>query len=217
MTSREIREKFLSFFATKGHTRRGQLIAGARRRPDPAVHQRRHGAVQEGLPGRRDPALHPGRQLPEVRPGRRQAQRPGKRRPHRPAPYLLRDAGQLLLRRLFQGRGHRDGLGTSDRALQASPRSDSGPRSITTTTRPASSGRRSPAFPGSGSSGWGRRTISGPWAIPAPAAPAPRSLSTRAKPWPAARTAASAVRLRPLPGDLEPRLHAVQPGRRTAS
>ena len=45
---------------------------------------------------------------------------------------------------------------------------------------------------GTASWGWGRRTTSGPWATPAPAAPAPRSSSTRAKRWPAARIAASA-------------------------
>ena len=50
---------------------------------------------------------------------------------------------------------------------------------------------RRPA-PGAHRAGWGRRTISGPWATPAPAAPAPRSSSTRAKRWPAARIAASA-------------------------
>ena len=41
--------------------------------------------------------------LAEVRPRRRQAQRPRQRRLHRAPPHVLRDARQLLLRRLLQG------------------------------------------------------------------------------------------------------------------
>ena len=42
-----------------------------------------------------------------MRPRRRQAQRPRERRLHPPPPHVLRDAGQLLLRRLLQARSHR--------------------------------------------------------------------------------------------------------------
>ena len=80
----------------------------------------------------------------------------------------------------------------------SSPRSSSSPRTsstspyIRTTTRRASCGRAWRACPRSASSAWARRTTSGPWATPAPAAPAPKSTWTKARTWPAARIAASA-------------------------
>ena len=132
------------------------------------------------LPGRGAPRLRPGGHRPEVRAGRRQAQRPGERRPHRPAPHLLRDAGQLLLRRLLQGGRDRVLLGAPDRATSACPRTGSRPPSSPTTTTRSRSGRRSPGCPTTASSAWARRTTSGRWATPAPAGPARRSTSTRA-------------------------------------
>ena len=86
---------------------RGLLAAGAAQRPDPAVHQCRHGAVQERVHRRRAAALQPGGHLAEMRARGRQAQRPGQCRLHRPAPHLLRDAGQFQLRRLLQAAGDR--------------------------------------------------------------------------------------------------------------
>ncbi len=56
----------------------------------------------------------------------------------------------------------------------------------------ASSGRNSATFPKNASSSWAKRTTSGPWATPVPAAPAPKSTSIRARKSGAARTAASA-------------------------
>ena len=85
---------------------RGQLAAGARQRPDPAVHQRGHGPVQGRVPGAGPPQLQPGGERAALRPRRRQAQRPRERGLHRPPPHLLRDARQLQLRRLLQGRRH---------------------------------------------------------------------------------------------------------------
>ena len=83
---------------------RAVVAAGAAQRPDPAVHQRRHGAVQERLHRRGDARPTPRAAIvAEVRARRRQAQRPRQRRLHRAPPHLLRDAGQLLLRRLLQG------------------------------------------------------------------------------------------------------------------
>ena len=60
--------------------------------------------------------------LAEVHASRRQAQRPRKRRPLDTPPHLLRDARQLLLRRLFQARGHRFRLEAADRGLRPRPR-----------------------------------------------------------------------------------------------
>ncbi len=54
-----------------------------------------------------------------MRARRRQAQRPRQCRLHRPAPHLLRDAGQLLVRRLLQGRGDRARLEARHPGLRA--------------------------------------------------------------------------------------------------
>ena len=62
----------------------------------------------------------------------------------------------------------------------ACPRRSSGSRCLKTMTRPSLSGKRSRTCPRVALSGWGKRTTSGPWAIPAPAALVRRSISTRA-------------------------------------
>jgi alanyl-tRNA synthetase len=59
--------------------------------------------------------------------------------------------------------------------------------------------------------GWGRRTTSGPWATPAPAAPAARSTWTGEGNWLWRSGLRRGLRLRPVSGNLEPGLHAVQP------
>ena len=101
--------------------------------PDPALHQRRDEPVQGRLPGHGHAPLHPRRRHAEVHARRRQAQRPGRRRPRRHAPHLLRDAGQLVVRRLLQERGHRAGPGTCSPASTAWTRSACGPPSSRTT------------------------------------------------------------------------------------
>jgi alanyl-tRNA synthetase len=53
-----------------------------------------------------------------MRARRRQAQRPRERRLHRASPHLLRDAGQLQLRRLLQARRHQLRLGAADRVYK---------------------------------------------------------------------------------------------------
>src|SRR5439155_1630867 len=84
--------------AAKRARQLAELPARAGGRPHTAVHQRRDGAVQAGVPSARAARLRARGDLPEVRPGGRQAQRPGAGRPYRPSPHLLRDARQLLLR-----------------------------------------------------------------------------------------------------------------------
>eukprot|EP00166_Cyanidium_caldarium_P006036 ctg_780.g182 len=88
---------------------RAVRLAGARR-PDHPAHYRRHGAVQADIPGRaRGAPAAACRLRPEMcaHDGR------GERRPH-PAPsHLLRNAGQLLLRRLLQAAGHGVGVGAA--------------------------------------------------------------------------------------------------------
>ena len=111
MHASEIRRRFLDYFASARATAGALVLARPRRRSDAAVHQRRDGAVQAHLPRRRAPRLPARGHLPEVRARRRQAQRPRAGGPHHAAPHLLRDAGQLLLRRLLQARRDRVRLG----------------------------------------------------------------------------------------------------------
>ena len=86
---------------------RGALGVPAARRPEPAVRQRRHGAVQAVLPRPGDAAVPPRHQRAEVRAHPRHR---GRRQDH-PARHVLRDVRQLLLRRLLQGGRHRARLG----------------------------------------------------------------------------------------------------------
>ena len=97
------------------------LAAGAAQRPDLDVHHRRHGAVQERLHRPGDALLHARHHGAEVRARRRQAQRSRQRRLHQPAPHVLRDARQLLLRRLLQGAGDPAGVGAGHQGLRARP------------------------------------------------------------------------------------------------
>ena len=125
---------------------RGRATCGPLRRPDPpppqrpAVHQRRDEPVHPLLPGRGAPPYRAGHHRAEVRADPGQARRHRPHRPDHPPPHLLRDAGQLQLRRLLQGRGHRLGLGAAHRGRWASTATACGPPSTPTTTRPTTSG-----------------------------------------------------------------------------
>ena len=175
-----MRSAFLQFFRAQQPHRRALELPGAGQRPDAAVHQCRHGAVQGRVPGQ-GPARLPARgHQPALRACRRQAQRPGERRLHRPAPHLLRDAGQLLLRRLLQARRHPLRLGLPD--LQPAPRPGAAvvhgvPRRRRGGRHLAEGHRHQPA---SASRAWARRRTSGRWATPARAGRAARSSTTTA-------------------------------------
>ena len=65
------------------------------------------------------------RRHPEVHPRRRQAQRPRRRRAGHLPPHVLRDARQLVLRRLLQEGGDRLGVGTGRRTSGSSRRTRS--------------------------------------------------------------------------------------------
>ena len=180
MKAAVIRRRFLDYFAERGHREVPSFIARPRGRSYAAVHQRRHGAVQAHLPGPGAPRLRAGHHGPEVRARRRQAQRPRAGGPHDPASHVLRDAGELLVRRLLQARCDRIRLGVRDQPEVARhrPRAAAGHRCITPTTRRARSGARSRACPTTGSTAWATRTTSGRWATPARAGRAARSTST---------------------------------------
>ena len=118
MTGHEIRQRFLDFFAARGHrvVRSSSLVPAN----DPTLLFTNAGMNQFkdvflGLEKRDYIARH---QLAEVRARRRQAQRPGKRRLHAPPSHLLRDARQFLLRRLLQSRSHRVRLGPDHQGLR---------------------------------------------------------------------------------------------------
>ena len=90
-----------------GRTHGCALGSAAARRPEPAVRQRRHGAVQAVLPGPGDAAVRPRRERAEVC---AHARHRGGRQDDA-ARHVLRDVRQLLVRRLLQGRGHPARLG----------------------------------------------------------------------------------------------------------
>ena len=139
----------------------------------------------------------------------------GGRQDH-PARHVLPDERQLLLRRLLQGRRHRAGLGAGHRRpgrrlLRLRPGHRLGHACSRTTTRRPGSGARSPACPRSGSSAGGLADNYWHMGVPGPGGPCQRDLH---RPRAGARPRRRAGRGRgPVPGDLEPRLHAGGPER----
>ena len=94
---------------------------------------------------------------------------------HGEAPHLLRDAGQLFVRRLLQARRDRLRLGIRDLGARSRAWQACGPPSTTRMKRRPPCGRGSRAFRRSGFCGWVTRTISGRWARPGRAGRARRS------------------------------------------
>ena len=175
MKTDELREKYLAFFETKGCVRRPSDVLVPRWDPSVLFTPGRHEPVQGPFPRPLQAGFHPGHDLPEMPPHGRHRQR----RPHRLSPHVLRDAGQLQLRRLFQARGDPLGLGVPDQQEVAGPgrRKSSRPRSISTTTRrPAFGSTRSSCRP-TGCSGWARTRTSG---RPTPPAKGPTASAARA-------------------------------------
>ena len=178
MTGSQVRQKFLDYFAAHDHriVRSSSLVPAN----DPTLLFTNAGMNQfkDVFLGLEKARLLARQLLPEVRPRGRQAQRSGECRIH-PAPsHVFRDARQLLVRRLLQGRRHRVRLGARSRKNTAFRRTGfTSPYSARTTT-PSGSGRRSPAFRRTASSASMRRTTSGRWARPVPAVRARRSTTT---------------------------------------
>ena len=181
MRTAEIKRRFLAHFEANGHTVVPERTAAGHRRPEPAVRQRRHGAVRAVLPRSAAAAVPARGQRAEVHAhaGHRRG------RQDQPARHVLPDERQLLVRRLLQGRGDPAGLGADHQAgrrrrLRPGPGARSGPPSTSTTTRRSTSGAAS-ACRSSASCAAARRTTSGRWASPARAARARRSTTTAAR------------------------------------
>ena len=148
--------------------------------------------------GTRQARLRARRLQPALRARRRQAQRPRERGLHRPPSHLLRDAGQLLLRRLLQEGRDPLRLGLRHRHARRSTRRASWSRCTQTDDEAFDLWHKKSACPrtrscASATSRAAAPTTSGRWAKPAPAARAPRSSSITARTFRAAR------RVRPMP------------------
>ena len=117
--SREIRSSFLRFFEERGHRRvpSSSLVPEG----DPTLLFTNAGMVQfkRVFPGEETRDYTRAADLAEVHARLGQAQRPRERRPHRAPPHVLRDARELLLRRLLQARGDPLGLGARDAGSRA--------------------------------------------------------------------------------------------------
>ena len=186
-----------------------QRRAGAPLGPLRALHAGRHEPVQGPLPRPLQTRLHAGHDLPEMPPHGRYRQR----RPHGLPPYVLRNAGQLQLRRLLQARSDPLGLGVPDQQAVAGRRSR--PALGHDLPRRRRSGQdlartRSSCRP-IASSGWTRTRTSG---RPAPPARGPTASAGRAakstSPRPAARSRSgtwssrSSTASAPPPNNLRP-------------
>jgi len=105
MTGAQLRSAFLDYFAKNGH----KILPSASLVPgnDPSLLFTNAGMVQfkEYFLGQATADWKRADHGAAVPPGQRQAQRPRERGLHGAAPHALRDAGELLLRRLFQEGG----------------------------------------------------------------------------------------------------------------
>ncbi len=134
MHPREIRASFLKYFEKHGHRVVAEQSPAARRRSDAALHQRRDEPVQGRVPRPREARLHARRHVAEVHARQRQAQRSRQRRAVAAPSHVLRDARQLLVRRLLQARRDRAGLEPADEGM--------GPRSRRRCTSRSSRARK---------------------------------------------------------------------------
>ena len=114
----DIRRKFIDYFVARGPYGRSEFAARPGERSDAAVHQLGHGAVQGSVSGNGEAQLCARNLGAALSARRRQAQRPRERRLHRAPPHVLRDARQLVVRRLFQARRHPLRVGPADEGLR---------------------------------------------------------------------------------------------------
>jgi hypothetical protein len=137
MTSSEVRREFLRYFEERGHRVVPSSPLVVRNDPTLLFRQRRDEPVQGRVHRARPAGLRARRRRPEVPPRLGQAQRSRAGGTHPAPPHVLRDAGELLVRRLLQARRDRLGLGSRDRALRPARRSAVGHRLRWTEAVPA--------------------------------------------------------------------------------
>ena len=197
MKSSEIRSSFLEYFRSKGHT----IVPSSPLVPanDPTLLFVNSGMVQfKDVFLGKDKRAYSRATTAQRSPARgRQAQRPRERRLHRAPPHVLRDARQLLLRRLLQEGRDRVRVGAAHQGVQAAagaavdhrlPDRRRGLRAVDEDDRRAEGALRAhrrQARRRRNSS----RTTSGRWPTPVPAARAARSSTTTAPASQAARPA----------------------------
>jgi len=216
--SREIRSGFLDFFAQNGHRIVPSSPARPGRRPDAALHECGMNQFKDVFLGgkRRDYARATSSQkCMRVSGKHNDLDNVG---PVAAAPHLLRDARQLLVRRLLQGRGDRIRLAGADRRLVARARTAPRDRFQRRGGNPARRRGLRPlaAVPAGGPH---RRTRAGRQLLADGRDGAVRTVLGDPLPpsgaaLPARRVPRHRVRLRSLRRDLEQRVHGVRAPRR---
>ena len=191
-----------------------ERVARARGRPDAALHQRGHGAVQARRSSARRRATtrapRPRRSACASRASTTTSRTSAARRATTPSSRCSATSRSATTSSARRSRGPGSCVTRGLRHPAREARRHGLPRGRR--GRRASGARRS-ASRRTASCASTRPTTSGRWATPAPAGRAPRSTTTAARS-PAARARLRPrLRLRPLARDLEPRLHAVQPRR----
>ncbi len=211
METAEIKRRWLQFFGERGHT---VVPSASLLLDDPNLLFVNAGMVpfKPYLLGQETPPYQRATSVQKCVPHPRHR---GGRQDH-PARHVLPDERQLLLRRLLQGRRHRAGLGAGHRLAVARASSASTPTTVWVTVlegddeaaRALAQGRR-PARGAHPAARPGRQLLA--HGRPRAGRPVQRDLH---RPRPRARPRRRPDRRRgPVPGDLEPRLHAGGPRR----